>query len=77
MITKEDILKVIDFGLARKYGNQLLETCCGTPLYSAPEQFYMMYISSDESKSEGLDSSVDIWAIGAILYEMVTGVAAF
>jgi serine/threonine protein kinase len=55
-------LKVTDFGLA-KFGKDCLETPCGTTNYAAPEigveDFY--------------DNSVDLWALGCVLYFMLFG----
>ncbi|KDQ51690.1 hypothetical protein JAAARDRAFT_40928 [Jaapia argillacea MUCL 33604] len=58
------ILKVADFGFARSLPNAMLaETLCGSPLYMAPEILsYKHY-----------DAKVDLWSLGAVLYEMSTG----
>lgn len=57
-------LKVADFGLACELSAESLRrTQSGTPLYMAPEML--------EKKRYG--EKVDLWAVGAILYEMVTG----
>jgi DNA helicase-2/ATP-dependent DNA helicase PcrA len=64
---REPVVKITDFGLARfiKAGS-LSASTAGTPIYMAPEAW-----SGDFS-----DKS-DIWSIGAILYEMLTGVPPF
>jgi Tol biopolymer transport system component len=74
-----DGVKVLDFGLARsapKPGSaeatltMELTTAgavLGTPRYMAPEQF----------EGKEADARSDIWAFGAVLYEMVTGEKAF
>ncbi len=57
-------LKVADFGLARMLSSEsLANTVCGSPLYMAPELL----------KGEQYGEKVDLWSVGAILYEMVTG----
>jgi serine/threonine-protein kinase ULK/ATG1 len=58
------ILKVADFGFARFLTQtDLAETLCGSPLYMAPEILrYQKY-----------DGTADLWSVGAVLYEMVTG----
>jgi DNA helicase-2/ATP-dependent DNA helicase PcrA len=66
--TSRDLaVKITDFGLARfiKTGS-LSASTAGTPIYMAPEAW-----SGDFS-----DKS-DIWSIGAVLYEMLTGVPPF
>ena len=58
------ILKVSDFGLAKKFGNsntgkkKFMDTSCGTPGYVAPEIL----------KQLEYDESVDLWSTGVILY---------
>ncbi|KAI9362641.1 kinase-like domain-containing protein [Pilaira anomala] len=58
------ILKVADFGFARFLPNaSLADTLCGSPLYMGPEILsYKKY-----------DAKADLWSVGSVLYEMVTG----
>ncbi|KAI0244181.1 Serine/threonine-protein kinase [Massospora cicadina] len=61
-------LKVADFGFAKILPSQALtETACGSPLYMAPEVL----------KKNKYTASADLWSIGAVLYEMITGRAPF
>jgi hypothetical protein len=64
--------KVTDFGLARKIegASGLTQTgaLIGTPSYMSPEQ---------ASGSKGVGIAADVWALGAILYECLTGRAPF
>ncbi len=65
--------KVIDFGIAKAMGEQLTEKTLftgfaqlvGTPLYMSPEQA--------ELNSPEVDTRSDIYALGVLLYELLTG----
>lgn len=71
------IPKVIDFGVARATGTPLSErTMCteqgqiiGTPEYMSPEQA--------EMTGQEIDTRSDIYSLGAVLYELLTGVLPF
>ena len=69
-----DFVKVLDFGIAKlnepgSGGAGLTQAgiVCGTPGYMSPEQV----------RGEELDPRSDIYAVGVILYEMLTGVLPF
>jgi len=65
-------LKVLDFGVAklRFEALQLTRTdqILGTPLYMSPEQ---------RRAAENVDERTDIWSLGVILYQLLTGVVPF
>ena len=63
-------LKLCDFGFAKRCRGQRLHTICGTPIYMAPEL-------TQESKKGYMGHPVDMWAFGALLYEMLHNRVAF
>jgi WD40 repeat protein len=68
LLLEDGTLKVSDFGLARKLddvGQTQSGAIMGTPSYMAPEQA--------EGKVKEIRPAADVYALGAILYEMLTG----
>ncbi len=71
------VVKVIDFGVAKAIGQPLTDktiyTCLtqmiGTPLYMSPEQA--------EINALDVDTRSDIYALGVLLYELLTGTTPF
>jgi eukaryotic-like serine/threonine-protein kinase len=66
MLTPEGRVKVVDFGIARAAGVESL-TRSGLVLGSAP------YLSPEQARGEPGDERSDIYALGCVLYEMLTG----
>ncbi|MEZ4365640.1 MAG: serine/threonine-protein kinase [Kofleriaceae bacterium] len=66
-------VKVLDFGISKIQGSQTIQTLdnalLGTPQYMAPEQA--------KGEHSSVDERTDLFALGAIVYEMITGRAAF
>ncbi len=64
------LLKVIDFGTARgpHTPEYIWTSCVGTPGYMAPEQI---------QDPERVDFRADIWAVGVVLFQMVSGALPF
>jgi serine/threonine-protein kinase len=69
--TGNPIVKVLDFGIAKTTGNLAVDAALtttrgimGSPLYMSPEQL---------SSARDVDARTDVWSLGAILYELVTG----
>ncbi len=71
LIDEDQELKLIDFGLcANPSGGMtsVLETCCGSPAYAAPELV---------SGMSYLGSEADIWSMGVLLYALLCGFLPF
>ena len=70
LIMAEDDVKILDFGLA-KFANALQLTLEGSTLGT------VAYMSPEQTRGEEADARSDIWAVGVVLYEMLTGTLPF
>ncbi|WPB76857.1 protein kinase [Archangium violaceum] len=69
-LTREDTVKLLDFGLSHlavEPVRSALQPAGGTPAYMAPEQW----------RGEPQDARTDLWAVGVVLYELLTGELPF
>ena len=67
MVTKDGLVKVMDFGIAKRQGapgaTKVSSTSIGSPLYMAPEQIL----------GRPIDCRTDVYALGLTLYELLSG----
>jgi serine/threonine protein kinase len=78
LLDSKPLAKVIDFGIAKALGQERLTDktlftgfahMMGTPLYMSPEQAVM--------SGQDVDTRTDIYALGVLLYELLTGTTPF
>ena len=72
MVGAEDRIKLIDFGIAMKEDARRITQLGLTPALGTPD-----YISPEQVKGQRGDQRSDIYALGAMLYEMLTGQPPF
>ena len=65
MLLANDEIRILDFGLAKAPDQSVSDSgaILGTPSYMAPEQI----------RGSAVDSRADLWALGVVLYQMLTG----
>ena len=69
IVTADGTLKILDFGIAKLDGTAITApgVTPGTAAYMSPEQ----------TCADPVDSRTDIWSLGVVMYEMLTGVRPF
>lgn len=70
MISKQNVVKIMDFGLAKIVGEESITeagSVSGTVLYMSPEQLL----------GRKLDGTTDVYSLGLVMYELLTGVHPF
>jgi eukaryotic-like serine/threonine-protein kinase len=83
-ITPDGKVKVLDFGLAKVFASDdAVVNLSNSPTLTltAAQQGVILgtaaYMSPEQARGRGLDKRTDIWAFGAVLYEMLTGKQVF
>jgi eukaryotic-like serine/threonine-protein kinase len=72
MVDENDNVKLIDFGIAGKEGSRRLTFAKFSQIMGTPE-----YISPEQVKGKRGDGRSDVYALGVMLYEMLTGKPPF
>jgi WD40 repeat protein/tRNA A-37 threonylcarbamoyl transferase component Bud32 len=88
MIREDGLVKVLDFGIAKladelepsiHENHNLVADTRANPLLTIPGAIMgtASYMSPEQARGEPLDGRTDLFSLGALLYEMVTGVQLF
>jgi TolB-like protein/tetratricopeptide (TPR) repeat protein len=79
VVTADGAVKVLDFGLAKAVGDADGATIAAAPALTQPGAIVgtPRYMSPEQARGRQADARSDLWALGCILFESITGRAAF
>lgn len=78
MVTEGNVVKVVDFGLARVVMPEFSKPSDPNPLTARGEIVgTVSYMSPEQAEGKNIDARSDVFSFGAVLYEMLTGARAF
>jgi predicted ATPase len=75
MVRDDGILKVLDFGLARRLLESEVEHSGSSSMSTDPGTRVgtLLYMSPEQARAEPVDAATDIFSLGLVLYELATG----
>ena len=74
MVREDGILKVLDFGLARRVSGGLGSSkSSGADTAPGARVGTVSYMSPEQARAESVDTATDIFSLGVVLYELATG----
>ena len=79
MLTSEGYVKVLDFGLAKLTENPTANSNVSTLIDTEPGMIIgtAQYMSPEQARGLEMDARTDIWSLGVVFYEMITGHVPF
>ena len=77
LITKDGLVKILDFGLAKSVGKGEIEDIGGNLTQTGMIVGTVSYMSPEQAEGKELDNRSDIFSFGIVLYEMFTGKRPF